>query len=247
MRAINSDGQASITPASVTFTIVPPVWKRSWFLTMAALLALALGYALHTHRVKPLVEIERLRTRIASDLHDDLGSSLSQISILSEVLRTHLGNPEAHIAGPLSRIGTLSRESVDSMSDIVWPSIPFGHADSLDSADAARGQRAPDGCRRAAPPLLRRATEPTSERRCTTHLFLIFKEILNNIVRHAEASEVTVEVDVGSRQLQVTVTDNGRGFDTASTEGQGLRSMERRASGVEGSMQVTSHSGWERG
>ena len=78
VRAINSDGQASITPASVSFTIVPPVWKRSWFLTMAALLAFALGYALHTHRVKRLVEIERLRTRIASDLHDDLGSSLSR-------------------------------------------------------------------------------------------------------------------------------------------------------------------------
>jgi len=55
------------------------------------------------------------RTRIASDLHDDLGSSLSQISILSEVVRTHLGTPDPQIADPLARIGTLSRESVDSM------------------------------------------------------------------------------------------------------------------------------------
>jgi signal transduction histidine kinase/ligand-binding sensor domain-containing protein len=245
VRAINSDGQASITPASVSFTIVPPVWKRSWFLTMAALLALALGYALHTHRVKRLVEIERLRTRIASDLHDDLGSSLSQISILSEVLRTHLGSPEAHIAGPLSRIGTLSRESVDSMSDIVWAIDPLR---DTPIHLIQRMRRVANELLMAAGVQLRFATSgdasPHLNADVRRHVFLIFKEILNNIVRHAEASEVTVEVDVGSRQLQVTVTDNGRGFDTASTEGQGLRSMERRASGVGGSLQVTSHSGW---
>ena len=244
VRALNSDGQASVTPASVSFTIVPPVWKRSWFLTTAALLAIALGYALHTHRVTRLLEIERLRTRIASDLHDDLGSSLSQISILSEVLRTHLGSPEAHIADPLSRIGTLSRESVDSMSDIVWA------IDPLRDTPIHLIQR----MRRVANELLRAAgvqlrfdssgdATPRLNADVRRHVFLIFKEILNNIVRHAEASAVSVEVAVASRQLQVTVTDNGRGFDTASTEGQGLRSMERRASGVGGSLQVTSHTG----
>ena len=85
--------------------------------------------------------MERLRTRIASDLHDDVGSSLTQISILSEIVRTHLANPAAQIADPLSRIGTLSRESVDSMSDIVWAIDPAsGRAHPSASADAARGQ-----------------------------------------------------------------------------------------------------------
>ena len=74
----------------MTFTILPPVWKRGWFLGTLALLAIASGYAVHKSRVTRLLEMERLRTRIASDLHDDVGSSLTQISILSEIVRTQL-------------------------------------------------------------------------------------------------------------------------------------------------------------
>ena len=70
-------------PASVAFTIVPPVWQRGWFLTTGVLLAFASAYGVHRYRVTRLLAIERLRTRIASDLHDDPGSSLSQIAILS--------------------------------------------------------------------------------------------------------------------------------------------------------------------
>ena len=93
VRAVNEDGQASQVPASVTFTILPPVWKRGWFLGTLALLAIGSGYAVHKSRVTRLLEMERLRTRIASDLHDDVGSSLTQISILSEIVRTQLAGP----------------------------------------------------------------------------------------------------------------------------------------------------------
>ena len=201
-----------------------------------------LGYAVHAYRVTRLLEIERLRTRIASDLHDDLGSSLSQISILSEVLRTHLRSPEAHVADPLSRIGTLSRESVDSMSDIVWA------IDPVRDTPVHLLQR----MRRVANELLGTAgvqlrfdssgdASPHLNADVRRHVFLIFKEILNNIVRHADATAVSVDVTVTSRQLLFTVTDDGRGFDTArAAEGQGLRSMQRRASSLGGSLEVTS-------
>ena len=188
--------------------------------------------------------MERLRTRIASDLHDDLGSSLSQISILSEIVRAHLGSPEARIADPLSRIGTLSRESVDSMGDIVWAIDPLRDTPvhllqrmrrvANELLGAAGVQLRFDSSGDASPPL------NADVRR---HVFLIFKEILNNIVRHADATTVTVAVDIASRQLHLTVTDDGRGFDVAAQEGQGLRSMQRRAHGVGGSMGVTSDSG----
>jgi len=110
VRAVTADGRASV-PASVTFTIVPPVWQRRWFLVTLVLLTLATGYAVHRHRVGRLLEIERLRTRIASDLHDDVGSTLTQISILSEIVRSRLSGPEGHLADPLLRIGTLARLS----------------------------------------------------------------------------------------------------------------------------------------
>ena len=245
VRAVDVDGHASSSPASVSFTILPPVWKRWWFFTAVVLLALASGYFVHQHRVTRLVEMERLRTRIASDLHDDLGSSLSQISILSEIVRAHLGNPETRIADPLSRIGTLSRESVDSMGDIVWAIDPLRDTPvhllqrmrrvANELLGAAGVQLRFDSSGEAGPPL------NADVRR---HVFLIFKEILNNVVRHADATTVTVAVIVASRQLHLTVTDDGRGFDVAAQrDGQGLRNMQRRASVLGGSMEVTSASG----
>src|SRR5262249_20434363 len=84
VRAVNAQDLPS-EPASLTFTIAPPLWRRWWAVTGAALvLALAI-YGAHRYRVRYLLAIERVRTRIASDLHDDIGANLSQIAILSEI------------------------------------------------------------------------------------------------------------------------------------------------------------------
>jgi signal transduction histidine kinase len=192
-----------------------------------------------------LVEIERLRTRIASDLHDDLGSSLSQISILSEMVRAQLGSQAPRVADPLSRIGTLSRESVDSMSDIVWAIDPLLDTPvhllqrmrqvATELLDARGIQLRFDATGDARPRLA------ADVRR---HVFLIFKELLNNIVRHAKATTVTVEVTIGTRQLQLSVSDDGQGFDRAGAIlGHGLRSMQRRASELGGSLDLASEPG----
>jgi hypothetical protein len=82
VRAVNSDGVASERPASIAFVILPPVWLRWWFQLLIGALAGAAIYRLHRYRVTRLLGLERVRTRIATDLHDDIGSSLSQIAIL---------------------------------------------------------------------------------------------------------------------------------------------------------------------
>jgi ligand-binding sensor domain-containing protein/two-component sensor histidine kinase len=242
VRAVNADRTSSRVPASVTFTILPPVWKRAWFVGTVIVLAIASGYSVHRYRVRRLFEMERLRTRIASDLHDDVGSSLTQISMLSEIVRTRLANPAAQIADPLARIGTLSRESVDSMSDIVWAIDPVR---DMPAHLLQRMRRVANEILGSGGVQLHFASSgdasPHLNADVRRHVFLIFKEILNNIVRHANASAVSVEVTVTSRQLHFTVADNGRGFDTMSaTDGQGLRSMARRASSLGGSLDVTS-------
>jgi signal transduction histidine kinase/ligand-binding sensor domain-containing protein len=245
VRAIDADGRPSGTPASVTFTILLPVWKRWWFLGAMASLVMASAYVVHRYRMTRSVEVERLRTRIASDLHDDLGSSLTQISILSEMVRAQLSGQSARLTEPLARIGTLSRESVDSMSDIVWAIDPLldtpqhllqrmrqfvnelmdarGVTVHFDASGDARPQLAAD---------LRR------------HVFLIFKELLNNVVRHANATTVTIKVTVTPRELQVWVIDDGRGFESdGATAGHGLRGMRRRATELGGSLDVASQPG----
>ena len=116
-------GTASALPASVSFRILPPVWQRSWFVAAASALVVGLVALLYRYRVAQLVAIERVRTRIATDLHDDIGASLSQIAIQSELA---LGEADMSpgTANALDRIATTSRELVESMGDIVWAINP---------------------------------------------------------------------------------------------------------------------------
>src|SRR5215470_5980348 len=94
VRAVDPGGLTSAEPASVDFRVFAPFWQRWWFLTLAAM---AIGYAftwLYRYRVAHLLELERVRTHIATDLHDDIGSSLSQIAVLSEVVRRQVGETD---------------------------------------------------------------------------------------------------------------------------------------------------------
>src|SRR5262249_32011608 len=106
-----------------TFTIDPPIWRRAWFIAALAVLAVLALFALHRYRLDRMLDIERVRTRIATDLHDDIGSALSQISVLSEVVSQRLARQEGAFES-LSAIGGLSRDLVDSLNDIVWAINP---------------------------------------------------------------------------------------------------------------------------
>lgn len=85
VRAVNANGVMSENPASVSFTIARPVWQQWWFLLLLTLLIIGLIYLVYSYRLKRLLELEKVRTRIATDLHDDIGASLSKIAVLSEV------------------------------------------------------------------------------------------------------------------------------------------------------------------
>jgi signal transduction histidine kinase len=115
VRARNSAGVAS-APALVTFQVLPPVWRRWGFQLLIATAIMTAAYAIHRWRLVRLLEVERVRARIATDLHDDIGASLSQIAILTEVAG---GDDAKTNAEPLARIGSIAREVVESMSDIV--------------------------------------------------------------------------------------------------------------------------------
>src|SRR5581483_8275915 len=124
VRAVNADGQVSPTPAIISFRILPPLWQRWWFLALAVLLAGAAVYFGHRYHIARVVEIERVRTRIATDLHDDIGASLSRMAILSEVVKQQNGANQEQSVRMLTDIADSARGLVDSMSDIVWSIDP---------------------------------------------------------------------------------------------------------------------------
>src|SRR5262249_45129162 len=154
---------------------------------VAALLAAAL-YALYRYRVSQLLQVERVRTRIASDLHDDIGASLSRMAILSEVVKRQAGTIGEQPTMLLNEIAESARGLVDSMGDIVWSINP--RHDDLSSVVQRVRQFASDVLEakgiawefRVTPAVERVRVGPEQRR----HLFLIFKEGVNNVARHAE-------------------------------------------------------------
>ena len=246
VRAINSEGVASARPASIAFVILPPVWMRWWFQLLAAALASVTIHGLHRYRVTRLLELERVRTRIATDLHDDIGSSLSQIAILSEVANRQVHPHHPKLAEPLNDIAGISRELMDSMSDIVWAIDP--ERDHL--ADLVHRMRrfasdvfSPRNIRFAfqAPAVEQDLQMGADLRR---QIFLIFKEAVHNVVRHSSATEASIEFQVEHGWLSLRIADNGRGFDAgAAHDGHGLRSMLERAQSAGGEVSVQSGPG----
>jgi signal transduction histidine kinase/ligand-binding sensor domain-containing protein len=244
VRAVTSAGLAGVTPAAMDFVILPPVWQRWWFRAGIVASLTLLVLVGHRSRVARLLETERVRTRIASDLHDDIGSSLSQIAILSEVARTSAGD-DARVAAPLDRIATLSRESVDAMGDIVWAIDP--HRDTPTHL-AQRMRRLSSDLLSARGIEVRfeisDASQPRLGADVRREVFLIFKEALHNITRHAQATRVEIVLSIAQHRLELVVQDDGCGFDSArARDGQGLRNMVRRAQGLGGTLAVTSADG----
>ncbi len=246
VRAINSDGLQSPAPATLQFRVLAPFWQRWWFLTLVALAFGLAVYALIRYRVGRLLELERVRTRIAADLHDDIGANLTRIAILSEVANAQLNQSVPLVETPLSSIANISRESISSMSDIVWAINP--KKDSLFDLIGRMRRLAEDllpsrgiDCDFQAP-----EGEANIKLRSETRrdAFLIFKEALNNAVRHSGCRQVTIVLQQERHRFTFSVSDDGRGFDQAEAgDGHGLANMRRRAEGLGARLSIISHCG----
>ena len=246
VRAVNAEGVFSEVPASFSFRLLSPIWQRWWFIAIVAGLAGVVAFALYRYRVARLLELERVRTRIATDLHDDIGSSLSQIAIMSEVVRQQVGGENQRVGHPLSVIAGTSRELVDSMADIVWAVNP--KRDHL--IDLTQRMRQFAGDVLAARQIEFTFTAPglESDIRIETdvrrEVFLIFKEAINNAVRHSECSSMEIRFGVTDNHLKLKVSDNGRSFDPArASSGHGLASMKQRAESIGGALEILGQAG----
>jgi len=244
VRAINSDGEASPAPATVEFRVAPALWRRAWFQGILLVLMIAGVVWVHRARVARLLEIERVRTRIATDLHDDIGTSLSQIAILSEVAHQRAAGGKA--GEPIERIGALSREVLDSISDIVWAIQP--HKDHLSDLKQRMRRFAADVLSARNVKMHWSVSDSGRDFELNTELrrqvYLIFKESINNIARHSRATEARIALSVVERQLALEVSDNGCGIERRDRhDGNGLESMKLRAARLGGELEVRSAEG----
>lgn len=201
---------------------------------------------LRQSREERLRELERVRKRIATDLHDDIGSSLTQISILSEVVRRQIDPNDSPVTQPLSMIANASRELVDSMSDIVWAINP--QKDHLSDLSQRMRRFASDSLTACNIEFGFRAPETEEDIPLGANLrrefFLIFKEGVNNMVKHSACTKAQIEFCVMQNQLILEMSDNGKGFDTAGeSDGHGLMSMRERSKSLAAELAVVSRNG----
>jgi signal transduction histidine kinase len=229
VRAVAGDGVFSPRPASVEFTVLPPVWRTWWFLLACGTTAALLMYSLYRYRLAQLLTVANVRMRIATDLHDDIGASLSQIAILSEVAQSA---KEGRTGTPLADIAGISRELVDSMSDIVWAINP--DHDRLSNLVYRMRRFATDVLGGQGIALQFRSTVADHDLRIGANMrrqiYLIFKEGIHNIARHSGATGAEVDLDRAGDGLVLRLRDNGKGFDASvERDGHGLVSIRKRA------------------
>jgi signal transduction histidine kinase len=239
--------------------VVVHFWQTWWFNTLvvaAGLLAVTASVRLvernKFQRRLRLVEqqsaLERERARIAQDLHDDLGSSLTRISLLSELVRADKENP-AQVELHAGKLAQSASQTVRALEEIVWAVRPG--SDTLQSlvdyithfaGEVFEGS--PVRCRLDVPDELPARTLPPDLRH---NIFLIAKETLTNTLKHAAATEVHLRISATAQALNLVITDNGRGFDPAADAAAGKRNgldnMHRRAQAVGGRLSLTSAPG----
>jgi ligand-binding sensor domain-containing protein/two-component sensor histidine kinase len=248
VRAINADGIVTEHPASIAFAILSPVWMRWWFLTLSAFAICLAAFALYRYRVTRVLEMANMRTRIATDLHDDIGANLTRIALLSEVANKleAAASRQPDADAPLASISRIARESVSSMSDIVWAINP--KRESLLDLTRRMRQHADElftlrniDLRFDAPVAAENLKLGVEVRR---DVLLIFKEAVNNAARHSQCSHVDIRLRVEASRLILSIVDDGIGFDTSKeTEGNGVLSMRRRAQRLNGMLEVRSPNG----
>lgn len=208
--------------------------------------------ALRKSKEERLAELEQVRRRIAFDLHDDIGSSLTKIALLSEAARQKVSEKSEEACQTLETITAISNELVEAMSDIVWAINP--QKDRLSDLSQRMRRFASDiftasqiGFRFRTPNVDRKIQVGANVRR---EVFLIFKEGINNMVKHSECREVLLDLEVENEWLSLKMSDDGKGFDPAlakastgmlssqSRGGNGLASMRRRARELGGEFTV---------
>jgi signal transduction histidine kinase/ligand-binding sensor domain-containing protein len=257
VKGVNHNGVVNDDGGKITVIIHPPFWETAWFLTLVSValftvFALIVRYISQRNLKEKLLKlekeqaVEKERNRISQDMHDDLGSGLTKIAILSEVVKKQINNPEK-AKQQLENISESSRELVDNLQDIIWILNPKN--DTLENLAAyireyalkffePFGIEVQFGYPEKFPEI--KLSEETRR-----NIFLALKESFNNIGKHAWCNKVKIYIEETNREIRIIVQDDGKGFDAEKVRhfGNGLVNMQHRIEQIGGKYEITSKTG----
>jgi signal transduction histidine kinase/ligand-binding sensor domain-containing protein len=246
--ACSVEGIWNETEATVAFEVAPFLWETWWFraVVLAVFTALIIAIVryvsfrrlrLQLLQLEQQAALHKERARIAKDIHDDLGASLTQISLIGELARQDSATPEK-VGAHIEIMSGTARQAVKSLDEIVWAVNPRN--DTLAHFIDYTGQFALDYLRLAGVRCRLDLPDHVPHRELSTdvrhNLFLVVKEAINNTVKYAHATELRLRIGVTDEKLELSLEDNGCGFATPPDDAtsDGLRNMHQRMADIGG-------------
>ena len=235
--------------SSVLIRIKPPWWRTWWFFSMAAVFIAFVIYFMYRYRINELLKRQAIRNKIAQDLHDNVGSTLSSISVYSQVAKIYQQQQKLEpLQDTLEKISATSSEMISEMNDIVWAINPRN--DNMETIlqrmeSFARPLLASQEVKfhfSYVPGIQHQHLEMAKRK----NFYLIFKEAINNALKYSGCKNLWVDISLHHHQLELLVKDDGKGFDVKkirsmnTLSGNGVRNMEMRAKEMKGNWSIVS-------
>lgn len=252
VRVMTGRGTWGKEEASIWLRVVPPFWKRWWFFALLAMAVSAAVYGMYRYRITELLKRQGIRNKIAQDLHDNVGSTLSSISVYSQVAKIyHQQQKQDDLQHALEKIGSTSSEMISELNDTVWAINPRN--DNMEiilqrMESLAKPLLASQGVRfQFEPDKGLSSVNLAMEKR--KNFYLVFKEAVNNVLKYADCQNLCISIRQQGRFLVMKIKDDGKGFDLAKTSegykssdayggGNGLKNMQFRAKEMKGSLTI---------
>jgi len=231
LRCVDEAGNIISKDTELAFHIKVPFTQTIWFYFSILALTFLIFYAIYKYRINQIKKLEKVRSTISRDLHDEIGANLTNISYQSLVGKMNAGNKEK-VEESFLHIYQDSHKVSEAMREIIWNINPAN--DLLENALPRMLQYATEllearqiKVEAALPPQAQKLELPMEQRR---DLYLIFKEAINNIAKHANATRVKIIFSVKQRELTLQILDDGIGYNPNTTfAGNGIRNMKNRA------------------
>jgi ligand-binding sensor domain-containing protein/two-component sensor histidine kinase len=227
-------------PANFEFNIRPPYWQTWWFYSLIGVIVLLLFYGFYLYRIRQLLNLHNVRNRIATDLHDDIGATLTNINMLSEISRQNLEQPR-EAEKFLNRITEEVTATSQALNDIIW-SVNIRN-DSREETLARMRRYAAELFDNSNTTCHLNLDETVAGKKLNMEqrkdVYMIYKESMNNIVKHASANNVWIDAQWQNGKLHLKIKDDGRGFDpSVVTDSNGLKNIRSRTGKWKGSTSI---------
>lgn len=232
VKGSSGDGVWNNTGKSITVIISPPYYLTWWFISIATGLLISIIYSIVSFYIKYRISLEKLKTKLAADLHDNVGAGLTEISILSELASNDLKIKSAAVSEKIQSISSAARNLIDTMSDIVWVVNP--ERDSLHDLLVRLRNSYSEILNEMGITL--NVSELSSLKTVKLamdvkqNIYLILKESINNAIKHSKCKTINLDVKIYENKIEFNLSDDGIGFNPSDENlGNGLINIRNRS------------------